>query len=677
MLCGGKISNMKLIKCYVSSFGKLKDFSFDFSDGINTFKEDNGWGKSTLATFIKAMFYGLNGTGKRSVAENERLKYKPWNSTETFGGYVEFFRNGKSFRIERYFGNKDSEDTVKLTDLETGKVFSSENDLGKRIFEIDEEGFLSTTYFSQRDFQIKSNTSLTAKYNAICEIQDSDAFDRAVEKVENKAKTYKYRGDKGLIPDTKRLINSISEDIESLNHSLDTVKFLRDGTEKLENDVAVLKVKTDELSRKIAKAGEQKVLSVKKERYDELSKEYKAYLTEKQDVDARLNNKVFSDVQINRSADYAKEILSIDSVKNLLTAEISNIANELQTKKRKKKPKTFTVIMSIITAIFFLGGAIELVYNTLVGIGVLAGGLISLAVLLYSIFAKKKDDTSVALNQMLEQKKRQFIEFAEKGEKYSKWLDEFFSGVIFPDEYDYSQKVMFVKELSHQSGVLDSKIKNLLSTLEQLKPMAMQYVFDAKEGLKLEDLKEQLDNVQKQYSEKANALAEKKAGVRRYEENAEKLADLESKRVELIQNLQTYQDDFDVLTKTSQFLNQANDNLKIKYRAPLQESLNKYLSLIDDDKCAQIDIDLNVTALEKNGEKSTEYYSKGYQNLFEICKRFALVDVLFTGEKPFIMLDDPFYNLDDEKLNSSLELIKKLSEEYQILYFVCHESRRV
>ena len=84
---------------------------------------------------------------------------------------------------------------------------------------------------------------------------------------------------------------------------------------------------------------------------------------------------------------------------------------------------------------------------------------------------------------------------------------------------------------------------------------------------------------------------------------------------------------------------------------------------------------MNDMLVEKEGNKLPEYYSKGYQNLFEICKRFALTDVLFTGEKPFIILDDPFYNLDDEKIKTSLALIKELSNEYQIIYFVCHESR--
>ena len=50
--------------------------------------------------------------------------------------------------------------------------------------------------------------------------------------------------------------------------------------------------------------------------------------------------------------------------------------------------------------------------------------------------------------------------------------------------------------------------------------------------------------------------------------------------------------------------------------------------------------------------------------------------MLFTKEKPFLILDDPFTNLDDEKIKNAIDLIKKLSEEYQIIYFVCHDSRR-
>ena len=49
---------MKLISCHIENFGKLHDWSHDFTSGSNVFCEDNGWGKSTLASFIKVMFYG-------------------------------------------------------------------------------------------------------------------------------------------------------------------------------------------------------------------------------------------------------------------------------------------------------------------------------------------------------------------------------------------------------------------------------------------------------------------------------------------------------------------------------------------------------------------------------------------------------------------------------------------
>ncbi|MBQ7236822.1 MAG: AAA family ATPase, partial [Clostridia bacterium] len=260
---------MKLIKCYVSAFGKLKDFTFDFSQGLNTVKQDNGWGKSTFATFIKAMFYGLNDS-KRSVAENERIKFRPWNSTEKFGGFIQFEWGNKQFKLERFFGAKESEDTVRLFDAETGKEFSNTQNLGRRIFEIDEEGFLSTTYISQKDFEVKSNTSITAKFNSVCEMQDSEAFDRALNKVEDKAKSYKYRGDRGLIPDAKREIHAVDEQLVRAEQSVYTLKTLKNEADVLSGDVNDLQLKVKKLTDQITLAGKLEAIKIKKQRYQKL-----------------------------------------------------------------------------------------------------------------------------------------------------------------------------------------------------------------------------------------------------------------------------------------------------------------------------------------------------------------------------------------------------------------------
>ena len=69
---------MSLISCYIDGFGKLNNMEVQFEDGINTFVQDNGWGKSTLAAFIRVMLYGFDGETKRNDIENERKRYRPW-----------------------------------------------------------------------------------------------------------------------------------------------------------------------------------------------------------------------------------------------------------------------------------------------------------------------------------------------------------------------------------------------------------------------------------------------------------------------------------------------------------------------------------------------------------------------------------------------------------------------
>ena len=64
---------MKLISCLIDNFGKLKNMNFEFNDKLEIIKEDNSWGKTTLAYFIMSMFYGLPDKKNKNISENERF----------------------------------------------------------------------------------------------------------------------------------------------------------------------------------------------------------------------------------------------------------------------------------------------------------------------------------------------------------------------------------------------------------------------------------------------------------------------------------------------------------------------------------------------------------------------------------------------------------------------------
>ena len=81
---------MKLLKLHIDNFGTLRDYDYTFCDGLNVFREDNGWGKSTMAAFLKAMLYGFGTKRSRDITENERKRYLPWQGRK-YGKFCRFW----------------------------------------------------------------------------------------------------------------------------------------------------------------------------------------------------------------------------------------------------------------------------------------------------------------------------------------------------------------------------------------------------------------------------------------------------------------------------------------------------------------------------------------------------------------------------------------------------------
>ena len=88
-----------------------------------------------------------------------------------------------------------------------------------------------------------------------------------------------------------------------------------------------------------------------------------------------------------------------------------------------------------------------------------------------------------------------------------------------------------------------------------------------------------------------------------------------------------------------------------------------------------IDANINLKLREQGELRATHWLSAGYQDLIGVCMRLALIDAMYEDEKPFLILDDPFVNLDKEKVEAGNKLLKEVAEEYQVIYFTCHDSR--
>ena len=210
---------MKLLECHIEGFGKLSDFKHSFSDGLNTLKAENGWGKTTLTVFIKAMLYGLDDTKKQRLTENDRKHYLPWNGKRC-GGSLTVSAGGKVYIIERTFAQKASDDTFKLYDAKTMKESSDfgEN-IGEELLGIDADGFLRTVFLSEANVSGKNeNKSVSARLSGLVGYDgDLGVMDEAMELIEKQRKFYYKRGGGGEIGELDDKISSLTREINDLS----------------------------------------------------------------------------------------------------------------------------------------------------------------------------------------------------------------------------------------------------------------------------------------------------------------------------------------------------------------------------------------------------------------------------------------------------------------------------
>ena len=87
------------------------------------------------------------------------------------------------------------------------------------------------------------------------------------------------------------------------------------------------------------------------------------------------------------------------------------------------------------------------------------------------------------------------------------------------------------------------------------------------------------------------------------------------------------------------------------------------------------DADFSIAIMEEGLPRDPSLMSEGSRDLISLCRRMAMIDAMYPEEKPFLVLDDPFSNLDDERLKGGLRFLHSASLEYQIIYLTCHKSR--
>ncbi len=257
---------MRLLSCYIEGYGKIKRKDFSFDEGVTSFLWENGEGKSTLASFLKAMLYGLKGYTAASKDFCDRKHFYPFDGGK-FGGNLCLEAEGKEYKIERFF-DKKSETGDGLTVYVDGKEMANPPaELGKLLLGVDKESFERTLFLRHDDLEISSTTRILTRLNRFLGgAEDEDGLDGAKEILKEAAKEYKKsKGGNDKISEAERKLDKLNVEIENAA----SVKNALDGKYTQAKE---LESRINELNKEIANAQKQRELASQMEHYDTLIK---------------------------------------------------------------------------------------------------------------------------------------------------------------------------------------------------------------------------------------------------------------------------------------------------------------------------------------------------------------------------------------------------------------------
>ncbi len=282
---------MIIEKLHIDKFAGLSDFNVELGAGLNIIEGKNESGKSTIAAFIKFLFYGLSGQKVNGEELSERERYLPFDSAFA-GGSAVILSGGKRYVLERRLSVSSSgiresvRDEVILIDEESGEKVAIGKDAGQVLFGVTAKVFTDTAYFRQLADSAPNRTELAeAIGNILFSGEEGTDAKKAMKRLEELRTALRHKkGTGGELADLEAEIAALRSRLESAETSNKAVIALEgeisERTSKLEMLVsraenAKKRAEAGSICRKLAMREEKRLCEQKAEEIrkalDELS----------------------------------------------------------------------------------------------------------------------------------------------------------------------------------------------------------------------------------------------------------------------------------------------------------------------------------------------------------------------------------------------------------------------
>ncbi len=167
--------------------------------------------------------------------------------------------------------------------------------------------------------------------------------------------------------------------------------------------------------------------------------------------------------------------------------------------------------------------------------------------------------------------------------------------------------------------------------------------------------------------------------TREYDTDMKELSGREALLIErgrLEDKLGRFERELRTVQSAASYLSRAADALNEKYLEGALASFKSYVEMLGGGEGEPVmDTSFSTSVIRGAATHPTESLSRGSRDAYRLAARLAILDSLYSREIPFILLDDPFVSFDDGRISDALELLLRLGEKRQTIYFTCSRSR--
>lgn len=161
------------------------------------------------------------------------------------------------------------------------------------------------------------------------------------------------------------------------------------------------------------------------------------------------------------------------------------------------------------------------------------------------------------------------------------------------------------------------------------------------------------------------------------EAEIDKAPELEEELAAISEKIVVSTKNYEAIELAIKYLQKAAKELEEGYLPKMQAAFDGYFEMFKQGSAPDCFVgrDLAVSYSEAGKTRDLSSESSGLRDVIELCARLSLADALFEGKRAFVLMDDPFVNLDDKNISSAIRTLSSCSQRFQIIYMTCSTSR--